>query len=261
MKTNYHTHTKRCKHAQGEDEEYVLSAIENGYEVLGFSDHTPWAYKEPFSSSTRMDLDMIEDYVISIRELKEKYASKIEILLGLECEYFPEYMDSLKEMIKKYDIDYIIFGNHFYKTDEYREYYGRVCSDDIYMERYLMGAIEGLKTGLYSYLCHPDVFMRARRVFDDVARDISYKICRYAKENDVLLEYNLEGMRIEDEGREAHYPCAGFWKIASEVGNKAIIGVDAHRPDSLATDHYRSIAKKRLSDLSIEVVDELPFKF
>ena len=25
---NYHTHTTRCRHAQGADEEYVLAAIE-----------------------------------------------------------------------------------------------------------------------------------------------------------------------------------------------------------------------------------------
>ena len=30
MKTNYHTHTARCMHATGTDEEYVLSAIKGG---------------------------------------------------------------------------------------------------------------------------------------------------------------------------------------------------------------------------------------
>ena len=40
-KTNYHMHTYRCMHASGTDEEYVLSAIKNGYEEIGFSDHSP----------------------------------------------------------------------------------------------------------------------------------------------------------------------------------------------------------------------------
>ena len=39
LKYHYHTHTKRCGHAQGEDEEYVLSAIKHGFKFLGFSDH------------------------------------------------------------------------------------------------------------------------------------------------------------------------------------------------------------------------------
>ena len=45
MKTNYHTHTTRCMHATGDDEDYVLSAIKGGYRILGFSDHTPWKYR------------------------------------------------------------------------------------------------------------------------------------------------------------------------------------------------------------------------
>ena len=41
MKTNYHSHTSRCFHATGEDEQYVLEAIKNNYDVIGFSDHMP----------------------------------------------------------------------------------------------------------------------------------------------------------------------------------------------------------------------------
>ena len=34
--TNFHTHTSRCHHAFGNDEEFVRAAIQNGFEVLGF---------------------------------------------------------------------------------------------------------------------------------------------------------------------------------------------------------------------------------
>ena len=44
MKANYHTHTARCGHATGTDEEYVLAAIEQGFDELVFSDHVPWPY-------------------------------------------------------------------------------------------------------------------------------------------------------------------------------------------------------------------------
>ena len=43
MLTNYHTHTTRCGHAEGTEEEYILTALRCGFKVLGFSDHTPWA--------------------------------------------------------------------------------------------------------------------------------------------------------------------------------------------------------------------------
>ena len=41
MDYNYHTHTARCGHAVGEDEEYVKRAIECGIKYMGFSDHAP----------------------------------------------------------------------------------------------------------------------------------------------------------------------------------------------------------------------------
>ena len=44
MKTNYHTHTTRCMHAVGDDEDYVRSAIKGGFQELGFSDHGPVSY-------------------------------------------------------------------------------------------------------------------------------------------------------------------------------------------------------------------------
>ena len=38
---NYHSHTSRCGHAVGTDEEYVKAAIAAGYQKMGFSDHAP----------------------------------------------------------------------------------------------------------------------------------------------------------------------------------------------------------------------------
>ena len=57
-------------------------------------------------------------YVESIRSLQEKYKNQISIKIGLECEYFPEYIHWLKGIIKEYKLDYIIFGNHHFHTDE-----------------------------------------------------------------------------------------------------------------------------------------------
>ena len=44
MKTNFHTHTFRCGHAIGNEEEMVKSAIKNDILELGFSDHIPLPY-------------------------------------------------------------------------------------------------------------------------------------------------------------------------------------------------------------------------
>ena len=71
MKYNYHTHTVRCHHAEGRDEDYVLKAIEAEYEEIGFSDHCAWPF-ENFTSPIRMRADEIEEYTESVKALREK---------------------------------------------------------------------------------------------------------------------------------------------------------------------------------------------
>lgn len=44
MLANYHTHTWRCNHAEAGEEDYVLAAIDQGFRILGFADHTPYFF-------------------------------------------------------------------------------------------------------------------------------------------------------------------------------------------------------------------------
>ena len=67
----------------------------------------------------------LPEYVESLRSLQKKYKDQISIKIGLECEYFPEYIPWLKGVIKEYQLDYIIFGNHHFHTDEKFPYFGR----------------------------------------------------------------------------------------------------------------------------------------
>lgn len=258
-KTNYHMHTKRCMHASGRDEDYIISAIKNGYTEVGFSDHTPWKYDSNYIAGMRMKLSQFDDYYASVSYLKEKYKNQISIKIGLECEYFPKYMSWLKQFVIDKRIDYIIFGNHYYKTDENRVYFGTACEREDMMTAYVDEAIAGLKTGMYSYLCHPDLFMRGRRIFDGVARRESLRLCEAAKAFQIPLEYNLAGAQYNDIMKTMQYPHIEFWKIAADVGNQAIIGVDAHEPSALETDKYRDEAIRVLSNLDFEILDTLPF--
>ena len=118
-KNNYHTHTARCYHASGKDEEYVKAAIQANIKELGFSDHTPWHYDSSFKASMRMPECQLDDYIESIRYLKEKYKDQISILIGLECEYFERYMPWLEKMLKDKQIDYILTTKNI-KHDNYK---------------------------------------------------------------------------------------------------------------------------------------------
>ena len=73
MFANYHTHTARCHHATGEDKAYVEAAIQNGFQVLGFSDHCPWIFSDGYVSPIRMTPDELDGYVTSLTALKKEY--------------------------------------------------------------------------------------------------------------------------------------------------------------------------------------------
>ena len=111
---NYHTHTYRCGHASGEDEEYVLRAIADGYKVLGFSDHV--MLPGLTQKGIRGDYSELEGYLESIRHLQEKYKDQITIYCGLECEYFEEFISYYKELLDSHKVDYLLLGQHFYFT-------------------------------------------------------------------------------------------------------------------------------------------------
>ena len=112
MNKNYHTHTTRCGHAKGTEREYIECAIQNGFKVLGFSDHTPQPYPDSYVSGMRMRMDQLDEYVDTLVNLRDEYKDQIKILIGLETEYYPKYFDKLHEELKARPIDYIIMGQH-----------------------------------------------------------------------------------------------------------------------------------------------------
>ncbi|MGL4338228.1 MAG: histidinol-phosphatase [Turicibacter sp.] len=259
-KTNYHTHTERCHHATGSDEAYVLSAIKSGFTELGFADHCPWPFDHHYVSKIRMTPDQLENYVTSLHSLKLKYANQMSIKIGLECEYYEEYIPWLKTMVEQYKLDYLIFGNHYSGNEQYECDYGKSHPTKQSLLAYLKTAITAMESGLFAYFAHPDIFIRAYGTFDDVCEQVSRQICEKAKELDLLLEYNISSYIYEPD-REAYlFPNPNFWKIAGEVGCRCIIGYDAHIDHALENDNARTKALIELQHLNLTVVDTIPFK-
>lgn len=255
MKYNYHTHTFRCMHAAGMDEEYVLCAIEAGFEEIGFSDHCPWPYKN-YVSGMRMKETQLEDYVNSVKSLKEKYKDKISIKLGLECEYFREYIPWLKRMLKKYGFDYIILGHHYSPNEIDGIYNGYPsCAEDVIS--YKNDVLEAVDTGMFSYIAHPDLFMLGYSSFDKTAKKASKEIIEKSIETGIPIEYNLMGiLHARNNGAEG-YPCRKFWELAGQMGAVAVIGVDAHNPKTFLDYSLYSDAENVLKECGVKVLDKI----
>ncbi|MDO4467768.1 MAG: histidinol-phosphatase [Bacillota bacterium] len=253
---NYHTHTYRCNHAHGRDEEYVLAAIENGYDELGFSDHSCWNYASDFISRVRMSVEGFQSYKKSILSLKEKYKNQIDIKIGMEAEHFPQYMDWMLDFCIEQEVDYLILGNHFDESDENGVYFGHTTYK--YVDKYFDLCEAGLKTGMYSYLAHPELILRSVN-WDKHIEERFDHLCRLCKELDIPFEYNVLGLQVNEKMGVESYPHSKFWELAGKYHNKAIIGMDAHDPDHLSKKLYKK-ALKNLSKYDVEIIDSIPLK-
>lgn len=253
MYANYHTHTLRCNHADGLDREYIESAINAGFKILGFSDHAPMPFRGSYYSYFRMKMHETEEYINSINKLKEEYKNDIKIYTGFEAEYYPALFSDLLSFLEGFDYEYLILGQHFADNEVESPYVARPNSDKALLKRYYDQIIEGYSTGKFTYIAHPDLydFIGDSKYYEDVIRDF----CIKAKELGAVLEINQLGYTANRS-----YPTPKFWDIAAEVGNTAILGCDAHTPSSFmqkdAQNDIRNIAISR----GIKLIDEIAIK-
>ena len=78
-KTNFHTHTYRCGHANGSEEDMICAAMKMGIEELGLSEHVPLPHyrQHLFKSlvairSPRSFLSLIYAFIKPPKEIEKK---------------------------------------------------------------------------------------------------------------------------------------------------------------------------------------------
>lgn len=273
---NYHTHTYRCGHAVGSEEDMVLKAIDLKIKELGFSEHIPLPHYRRFllkslphcltdlhsilsciksiifnGPSMRMPYKTRFEHEKIVKDLKIKYKQELKIYQGYECEYFKEYIPYYKKLLSSHEIDYLILGNHFDKFPIHKYYYGKKNISDKMLLDYRDDVIHAIHTGLFSYIAHPDLFLQGRNSFDELCRQITYDICKEAKKYNIPLEINAGGIRkgLIKMNQKKVYPYTNdyFFQIASEIGNDIIIGIDAHSPD-----HFNKKVIEQLNNFALK---------
>ncbi|WP_024861465.1 histidinol-phosphatase [Ruminococcus flavefaciens] len=250
MLANYHTHTSRCGHARGKDREFVESAIEGGFKVLGFADHCPWVFEDGYVSQIRMTPAEVEGYFSSLTALKKEYAGDIKLYIGFEAEYIPQLVEAQDRLLADYPLDYMIMGQHFNDPETCGVYMGVPTADERILVKYVDRIIEGMESGRYRYLAHPDLldFTGDAELYEEHYT----RLCEYLRSKNIPVEINLLGMT---GGR--HYPSERFFRIAKKVGNKAIIGCDAHLPQSLCDHAAMEMGMRFAEKIGIELVETL----
>ena len=252
MDYNYHTHTYRCGHATGTPEEYILRAMENGIRYMGFSDHIPLLFEDGSENiGVRVPVSKARDYVTELLSLREKYRDKIDISIGFESEYYPNCFDTMLTDAKLWGAEYLILGQHYTKPEcPVKATHAFVATDDAsFLEEHTNSVIKAIKTGVFTYVAHPDVLNFTGDI--ELYRQAARRICQAAREYHTPLEMNFLGIR---GGR--HYPNPMFWEIAGQEQSPVTFGFDAHRAIDAYDGDSLAVAEKLVQKYDLNYIGE-----
>ncbi len=264
LTTNYHTHTYRCGHAVGKDEDYVLSAIKEGIKILGFSDHI--SYPNLPQKGIRQDYEMLPHYLSSINQLKDKYKKEIEIHVGFEAEYFPQLDSYYHDLLDNKGLEYLILGQHCY-LNENNEYifYNSTHNDYQNLKRYVDEVIMAMNTGLFVYVAHPDIILNSFDEIDEKVLDEMKRIIFESIKLNIPLEINVAGIRYQEKGNEnligfkskRYYPYDEFFSLVGKYHAPVVIGVDAHDPKDFQNEEAIKKAFMLVDKYNLNLVDTI----
>lgn len=243
---NYHSHTYRCGHADldMEDEEYVKEYIKMGFKKIAFTDHCPEKNEIDKRDDMRMKYSQKDEYLNSIKSLKEKYSDKIQIETGFEVEYLPGEEENLREL--KEQSDKIMLGQHFiYDDNKELKIFGKHEFTDEELIRYAEYIETAVKLNIPDIIVHPDIYMYKRKTFGKIESKVANMICKVAEKYNIPLEINLaqvfnktyyENRELNNEPIEKQkeklskvvYPFKEFWEIATKYNIRVLYGIDVH---------------------------------
>jgi len=236
-RADLHVHTN-FSDGKNSPEEVVLAAIEKGLTRLGFSDHSYTFFDESYCIPRRR----IAEYADTIAALKEKYADKIEILCGIEQDYYSD------EPSEGYDyvigsVHYIKCGRKYIPVDETAEILKKAArrrfNGDIYalIEEYYRTVAQVVEKTGADIIGHFDLitkFNEGGALFDE---SHPRYIAAWQSAAKKLLQsgkpFEINTGAISRGYRRAPYPAMPILSFILENGGSVIVSSDSHSADTL----------------------------
>ena len=217
----FHIHTSRCGHASLDSaEEYVKTALEFGCKSITFTDHAPFP-ENPFSG--RMRMEELDAYEQELLELRQKYARKIAITIGLEVEYLPEYHSYYQELYERFDL--LLLGQHHTSFSNGHYTYEKMIPEEKRYLRLIESIPEAIETGLFAVVAHPERSFHEDCEWTDTDDRIRDEIFDAALKHGGVLEWNAA---LVENGKMHER----FWESVPEE-MQMVYGVDAHSVEEM----------------------------
>jgi histidinol-phosphatase (PHP family) len=257
MLTNYHTHHAVCD-GKGEAADYARAAAGRGFEALGFSSHAPL----PIANRWTMAREKFPAYREEIRRLREAYAGRIEIYLGLEIDFISGEFGAGPDALAGFssqsalswppeELDYYIGAVHIFPGGPhgYREVDNTGEDYEAIRDENYGGDMRAFVTGYYGYvrellarfrppvLAHMDLIKKNNpggKYFREDSpwyRGLIRELIPAIAEAGTIVEVNTGGLA---RGRTATvYPSPWILGLLREADIPVMLNSDAHVPENL----------------------------
>lgn len=234
-----HMHTPLCRHAVGQPEEYAQTAVRRGLAGMIVTCHN--AMPESYGHSGRMDEQQVAEYREIVQRCAEAYAGRLDVRLGLECDYFPGYEHHVEQQIASLPLHYVI-GSIHPQLAIWRRAYGSGTA--VETQRHYFDLIAAAaQSRMFDCISHPDLIKNMvgdAWSFERIAGDVARCLDRVAATG-VAMELNTSG-RLKAVPEMNPTPVMLTMMRQREI--PVVVGADAHVPFRVS-DHFE-IAYDRL---------------
>ncbi len=257
---NFHLHSN---YSDGDCDpvDYVKKAIDMGFSAIGFSEHSPLPFNNPFS----LKEENVDNYVAEINILRNKYKGQIDIYRGLEMDYIPAMSTNFELWKQKCRTDYLIGSVHlvsppdnielWFTDGPKHETYDKGLNDffngdiKLAVRTYYYQLNEMIETQEFDIVGHIDkikMHNRDRFFTEDESwyQKLVDECLDLVKQKGLIVEVNTRG--IYKKRSDYLFPDGITLKKIKNLNIPIVISSDAHRPDELNMGFIETI--KLLSD-------------
>lgn len=228
--------------------EYVRQGIELGFSAIGFTEHSPLPFDNPFS----LKKENIEKYINEIDSLKQKYKNQINIYRALEMDFIPRMSENFDYWSKECKTDYLIGSVHLVSPGEgmplwftdgpdpkiydqgIQDFFGGDVKNAV--KAFFHQTNQMIETQNFDIIGHFDKIKmhNADRFFsekDKWYRDLLDETIDLIKSKNLIVEINTRG--IYKKRSDKLFPDGYALKKVKEFGLPIIVSSDAHQPDEI----------------------------
>ena len=264
--TNYHNHCLYCDGRAGM-EDFIRFALSEGFTSYGFSSHAPL----PFSTAWTMEWDCMDDYLAEFARLRQKYADRIELYVGLEIDYLDEESNPSAACFRELPLDYRIGSVHLLhnKKDEvvdidvsadvFREVVDKHFDGDLdrVVHLYYERLLRMVELGGFDIVGHADKMhynaaayrpgLLDEPWYDDLVRGYFAEIARRG----YMMEVNTKAWHALG----TFFPNERYFSYLRELGIRVQVNSDSHYPELI--NHGRPEALRALRQSGYHEVAEM----